>query len=104
MCLCFKMSLQSLPLKSLLKLPVLKYLNSVDKVACFNVIRSAMTNSCLSGSCFQHLHGFLYKILSTSVKHKEENRDSLQHHTQKPTVTVKTQNYNNIKVKSDHRS
>ena len=36
--------------------------------------------------------GFLYKILSTSVNHDEVSRDSLQHLTQNPAVTIKTQN------------
>ena len=34
--------------------------------------------------------GFLYKILSTSVNHEEENKDSLQHLTQNAAVTIKT--------------
>ena len=38
---------------------------------------------------------FNYKFLLTSVKHTG-NWDSLQHLTQNPTVTIKTQNYNNI--------
>ena len=62
------------------------FLNSVYKVTCFE-IRSTRVNSCLSGRVC--VSGFLYKILSTSVKHKEENRDSLQHLTQNPTVTFK---------------
>ena len=37
--LCLKMGLKSLSLKNVLKL--LKYLNSVDKIMCLNVIRSA---------------------------------------------------------------
>ena len=34
--------------------------------------------------------------LSTSVKHKEQRQTALQHLTLNPTVTIKTQNYNNI--------
>ena len=45
--------------------------------------------------------GFFCKILSTSVQHKEENRDSYQHVNHKPIVTFKTQNLSDdFQVKS----
>ena len=67
--LCFKIRLKSLCLNSVLKL--LKYLNSVDKVRCFNVIRfDNLKGQFMSLRLVFSAYGFLYKILSTSVNHK----------------------------------
>ena len=40
--------------------------------------------------------GFLYKILSIPVKRKEKTETALQHLTQNPPVTIKTQHCNKI--------
>ena len=74
--LCFKNSL-----KSVLKL--LKYLNSVDKVTCFHVIKSTRVNSCLLGSCFQRMVFFKrsYKLHWNTNNRTTETAYNISRHS-----------------------
>lgn len=66
----------------------LKGLNRVDLVKCF--MRSSRVNSCLSGSCFQHLVFFTRSYQPYCNTKKQTETENCLLITQNPTVTIKT--------------
>ena len=81
------------------KIRILLQISFVDQVMCFNVIRSTRVNSCLSGSCFQHLVVFTRSyVFQWNTKRKTETAYNISLKTpawqsKHKTITLSSDNF-----------